>query len=129
MARRCLRSFPVRRRRPGRRRHRREDLPPPPPAADRRPLPRRPRPPPRAAPGGEEAPAAKTSAPLAAPLTDAGYLAVADRLTVRLGALWNARLERYEAGSGTTTQVNADLLLVHAAAALAGYRGPARDDA
>ena len=65
-----------------------------------------------------------------AALDDAGYLALADRLTKRLGALWNPRRGRYDPGPGaTTSQINADLLLVHATAARIGHRGPARDDA
>ena len=62
-------------------------------------------------------------------LDAAGYLAVADRLVARLCARWDARGGHYRAGSGSTTQVNADLLLVYSGAALAGHRGPARDDA
>ena len=58
-------------------------------------------------------------------LDDAGYLALADRLTKRLGALWNPRRRRYDPGPGaTTSQINADLLLVHATAARIGHRGP-----
>src|SRR5689334_10067184 len=64
--------------------------------------------------------------PTNASLGDAGYLTVADQLTQQLGPLWSERLQRYDAGFGTTTQVNADLLLVHSAAALARYDGPAR---
>src|SRR4051812_5838743 len=63
----------------------------------------------------------------ATPLDDAGYLRVADRLVARLP--WDAQRHRYAAGSGTTTEVNADLLAVHAEAALRGHRGAARNDA
>jgi len=61
-------------------------------------------------------------------LDRAGYLAVADALAARLCSLWDARRGYYRAGSGTVTNVNADLLLVHATAALARHRGAARDD-
>ncbi len=65
-----------------------------------------------------------------AALDDAGYLVLADRLSARLAALWNPRLQRYDPGPGaTTSQINADLLLVHATAARRGHRGPARNDA
>ena len=65
-----------------------------------------------------------------APEPDAGYFALADRLVARLAVLWDERLQRYDPGTGaTTSQINADLLLVHAAAARAGHRGPARQDA
>ncbi|MDA0142582.1 hypothetical protein, partial [Solirubrobacter deserti] len=62
-------------------------------------------------------------------LDRAGYLAVADALTARLGSLWDARRGYYRAGSGTVTNVNADLLLVHSGAARLRHRGPARNDA
>ena len=62
-------------------------------------------------------------------LDRAGYLAIADRLQVRLGTYFDEALARYDPGpGGTTTQVNADLLLVHAVAALEGHEGAARDD-
>ena len=62
-------------------------------------------------------------------LDDAGYLEITDRLQVPLRALWSERLQRYDPGPGATvSEVNADLLLVHAAAARARHRGPARDD-
>jgi hypothetical protein len=63
----------------------------------------------------------------AVPLDDAGYFAVADALIAQLP--WDERLQRYRAGSGTTTLVNAEALLVHATAALRGHRGAARNDA
>ena len=63
-------------------------------------------------------------------LDDDGYLAVADGLQRRLEPLWTPALGRYEPGPGsTTTQVNADLLLVHSLAALRGHDGPTRADA
>ncbi|MDA0173433.1 hypothetical protein OJ998_30295 [Solirubrobacter taibaiensis] len=72
--------------------------------------------------------AASNSRELAAPLTSAGYLTVADALAARLGSLWDVRGGYYRAGSGTVTEVNADMLLVHSAAAVAGHPGAARDD-
>ena len=42
---------------------------------------------------------------------------------------WNDALGRYDPGEGaTTTEVNADLLLVYSIAAGEGHQGPARDD-
>ena len=83
-----------------------------------------------ARPGMNPAPPAAGLATRDAALDDAGYLALADRLSARLAALWNPRLQHYDPGPGaTTSQINADLLLVHAAAARRGHRGPARDDA
>ena len=89
------------------------------------------------APAGVELRSGATRAPSGAAirgagvaLDDAGYLALADRLSARLGALWNPRRERYDPGPGaTTSQLNADLLLVHATAARLGHRGAARNDA
>lgn len=86
------------------------------------------------APAGKEAgagaPCASPPCGAATPLDDAGYFAVADRLSARLDALWNPRADRYDPGpGGATSQINADLLLVHATAARAGHRGPARQDA
>ena len=58
-----------------------------------------------------------------------GYLALADRLQRHLDPFWNESLGRYDPGPGlTTTQVNGDLLLVHALAARHGHAGPARQD-
>src|SRR3954452_21146765 len=68
-----------------------------------------------------------SASPPAAPLDSAGYLNVADRLQRRLEPLWNGAY--YDAGRETTTQVNADLLLVHAEAARTGHRGATRQDA
>jgi hypothetical protein len=68
-------------------------------------------------------------APDALALDRAGYLALADRLQRHLDPYWNEPLGRYEPGPGaTTTQVNGDLLLVHALAARHGHTGPARQD-
>ena len=60
-------------------------------------------------------------------LDGAGYLALADRLQRHLDPFWNESLGRYHPGPGaTTTQVNGNLLLVHALAARHGHAGPAR---
>jgi hypothetical protein len=64
------------------------------------------------------------------PFDDAGYLDYVDRMQERLEPLWDARLGRYTpGGGGTDTTFNANMLLVHAVAALQGHRGPSRDDA
>src|SRR3954451_13821374 len=68
-----------------------------------------------------------SASPPAAPPDSAGKLNVADRLQQRLEPLWNGAY--YDAGRETTTQVNADLLLVHAEAPLPGHRGAPRQDA
>jgi hypothetical protein len=61
---------------------------------------------------------------------DAGYLAYMDRMELRLDSLWDAALQRYTPGrDGTDTTFNANLLLVHAVAALREDVGPARRDA
>ena len=85
-------------------------------------------PPPRVVPTAQHEP---RSEPRPGPaLDDAGYRSIADRLVLRLTPLWDERLERYEPGPGaTTSQINADLLLVHASAARAGHTGPSRQDA
>src|SRR4051812_32432778 len=54
-------------------------------------------------------------------LDEAGYLAAAAQLQERLDQRWDARLQRYDPGPGaSTTEVNADLLIVHAVAAQRG---------
>jgi hypothetical protein len=75
--------------------------------------------------------AACCSTALAPARSSAAYTDVADRLALRLGALWNEQLGRYDSGGGTVTEVNADLLLVHSVAAqrnLDPATHPARDD-
>jgi hypothetical protein len=58
------------------------------------------------------------------------YWAFADRVQSRLDDSWNVRLDRYKAGSPSVdTMLNANELLIHAAAAMRGHRGPARADA
>jgi hypothetical protein len=58
------------------------------------------------------------------------YWAFADRVQERLDETWNAHLDRYRAGSPSVdTMLNANELLIHAAAALRGHQGPARADA
>jgi hypothetical protein len=61
--------------------------------------------------------------------TDADYWRVADRLQERLEPIWVERIGRYKPGDlSADTMVNANLLLVHAIAALHGHEGPARQD-
>jgi hypothetical protein len=61
---------------------------------------------------------------------DAGYWAFADKVQQRVDDSWNERLGRYNAGSPSVdTMLNANELLLHSAAALAGHQGPARADA
>jgi hypothetical protein len=61
---------------------------------------------------------------------EAGYWAFADQVQRRLDDTWNPRLERYRTGSPSVdTMLNANLLLVHATAALRGHDGPTRQDA
>jgi hypothetical protein len=60
---------------------------------------------------------------------DASYWAFADRIQVRLNGSWDEAAGRYRAaGSDADTAFNASMLLTHSAAALAGHRGPARND-
>ena len=64
-----------------------------------------------------------------APADEARYWAVADRLQQRLEATWQPVDGRYHLGSGgIETAGNANMLLVHAVAALTGHTGPARQD-
>ena len=64
-----------------------------------------------------------------ASLDEAGYFAVADRLQRTLDVRWNATAQRYDPGSDlTVSEVNADMLLVHAVAATRGHVGPSRHD-
>ncbi len=61
---------------------------------------------------------------------EAGYWAFADKLAQRLDESWKPELERYRPGSPSVdTMTNANLLLLHSAAALRGHEGPARQDA
>jgi hypothetical protein len=71
-----------------------------------------------------------TAAPAAAqaPLDDAGYLGVMDRMSQRLDATWDTGRGYYNPPEGTETAVNAELLFTHALAALRGHAGPARQD-
>jgi hypothetical protein len=60
---------------------------------------------------------------------DARYWAFADKVQTRLDDTWNEKLGRYRANSPSVdTMLNANELLVHSAAALAGHHGPARED-
>jgi hypothetical protein len=66
-------------------------------------------------------------APPARALTDAGYLAFADRIAAGTRLVWDgdAYVSREK---GPASRTNAQLLLVHAVAALRGHAGPARRD-
>jgi len=62
-------------------------------------------------------------------MDEAGYWAFADKLSRRLDHLWNERLQQYRPGSSSVdTMINANLLLVHSAAALRGHQGASRQD-
>src|SRR4051794_28056772 len=63
----------------------------------------------------------------AAPYGDADYWAFADRVQAQFDPLWSAGMYRPGSG-GVDVSVNANLLLTHAVAALAGHDGPARND-
>ncbi len=71
------------------------------------------------------APAAQASEPMG----EAGYLAFADRVTAGLEIRWDEAAGAYVSRhKGATARTNANMLLVHAAAATAGHAGPARND-
>ncbi|MDO9409392.1 hypothetical protein [Patulibacter sp.] len=56
--------------------------------------------------------------------------AVPDAVSMPLDRLWDEKLGAYVSPGGrVSTRLNAELLRLHAAAALAGHRGPARHDA
>ena len=70
-------------------------------------------------------------APMAvgAPPDDARYWNVADELVGRLEPKWSASMGAYRLGwGGVETTGNANLLVVHSVAAMAGHQGPARAD-
>ena len=61
---------------------------------------------------------------------EAGYWDFADKLARRLDDTWNAELDRYRPGSSSVdTMMNANMLLLHSAAALRGHEGASRQDA
>ena len=60
--------------------------------------------------------------------SDAGYWAFADRCQDLLDDLWSPGMGSYVSGGRGETSINANLLFTHAAAALAGHRGVARQD-
>ena len=63
------------------------------------------------------------------PLDDAGYFGVADALQATVEHQWDDNAGRYRtAGGGIETTTNANMLVVHAVAALRDHRGPARQD-
>ena len=81
------------------------------------------------------APAARAQEPVAtaahapAVYDDAAYWAFADRTQQHFDGLWSENARHYRAGGGgVDTSVNANLLLTHAVAALAGHHGAARND-
>jgi hypothetical protein len=65
---------------------------------------------------------------LASGFEDGRYWAFADRCQRLLDDLWSPWLGHYQSGGRGETSVNANLLFTHATAALAGHRGPARQD-
>ncbi len=63
------------------------------------------------------------------PLGDAGYLAFADRVAAGLEPRWDEAAGGYlSRDKGATARTNANMLIVHAGAALARRTGPARHD-
>ena len=65
---------------------------------------------------------------LASGFGDGDYWAFADRCQRLLDDLWSPGLGHYQSGGRGETSINANLLFTHATAALAGHRGPARQD-
>jgi hypothetical protein len=77
------------------------------------------------------APAAGDAAPLPAspPFTDADYWAFADGIMPALEPLWSRRRGAYVSSwQGASGRTNANLLILHAMAALQGHDGPTRHD-
>ena len=61
---------------------------------------------------------------------EARYWAFSDRVQERVDDSWSKILDRYNPHSQSAeTMMNANMLLVHATAALRGYHGPSRQDA
>jgi hypothetical protein len=61
---------------------------------------------------------------------ESAYWDFADKVQRRLDDSWNPQLDNYRVGSASVeTMTNANLLLLHATAALRGHEGPARQDA
>src|SRR4029079_12974541 len=72
---------------------------------------------------------ALTCTPTASALDDAGYLRVADSLQPAIESKWDDDAGRYRtAGGGVETTTNANMLVVHAVAALRDHHGPSRQD-
>ena len=60
---------------------------------------------------------------------EAGYWDFADKLARRLDDTWNPELGRYRPGSSSVdSMMNANMLLLHSAAALRGHEGASRQD-
>ena len=71
------------------------------------------------------APTARASEPMG----DADYLAFADRVAAGLEVRWDETAGAYVSRhTGATARTNANMLLVHAAAAVAGHQGASRHD-
>ena len=68
------------------------------------------------------------AAAVSVPLDDAGYLAFADEIALRLDDTWSERRGFYQMTPSMETVYNASQLLVHAVAAERGHIGPARND-
>ena len=61
---------------------------------------------------------------------ESGYWDFADKLSRRLDDTWNPELGRYKPGaSSVDAMMNANMLLLHSAAALRGHEGASRQDA
>jgi hypothetical protein len=74
-------------------------------------------------------PAAAHAAPVASGWGDAQYWAFADRVQAQLEKDWSPHERMYDLGaSAGETSINANLLYVHAAAALSGHKGLCRND-
>jgi hypothetical protein len=69
------------------------------------------------------------TAPAAPAFRDADYLAFADGVLLGLGAQWDPAQGVYVSRhKGAAARTNANLLLIHATAALRGHTGPSRQD-
>lgn len=73
---------------------------------------------------------ARAGLPEAPPLADRDYWAFIDGVVPALDPLWSERRGAYVSDwQGASGRTNANMLIVHATAALHGHRGAARDDA
>src|SRR5215207_745171 len=70
-----------------------------------------------------------SAAPASEPMREADYLAFADRVAAGLEVRWDEAAGAYVSRhAGATARTNANMLLVHAAAATLGHQGAARHD-